>query len=198
MSIATRKPSNGLEFSSAAGGKSDPLIPVSAAGSMPARQPPLKMRQSRLRKAEIVEDAHSLAEQAIYEALWNAAPAITDSDSADRFIRIGYSRLAKITRLSWVSVKANLRSLQEKLAIDVIANENSATQEGKEYRVYSRDVILERRRQAGLEWVRRTRGVELLSSICDPGATAKSVADERFCDGRGGPGSGGSDLSQRA
>ena len=172
MSIATRKPRQRLEFISAAGGKPDPqsLIPVPATGSMPAGQPPIKMRQSRLKKAEIAEDAHSLAEQAIYEALWNAAAPIAGSDSADRLIRIGYSRLAKITRLSWVSVKANLRSLQEKLAIDVIASENSATQEGKEYRVYSREVILERRRQAGLEWVRRTRGVELLSSIRDPGA----------------------------
>ena len=28
---------------------------------------------------------------------------------ADRTIRIGYHRLAQMTRLSWVSVKANLR-----------------------------------------------------------------------------------------
>ena len=195
-------PKRRFEFISDVGGKSDSLslISVPAATSMPRVKSPIKVRQSRLRKAEIVEDGHSLAEQAVYDALWNAARPIAESDSADRFIRIGYNRLAKITRLSWVSVKANLRSLEKKLAIDVTASENSATQEGKAYRVYSRHVILERRSQAGLEWVRRTRGVELLSFIAvhDPGATAKAAAGERFCTGRGGPGSGGNAYPRRA
>ena len=81
----------------------------------------------------------------------------------DRAIRIGYHRLAHLTRLSGVSVKANLRSLEKKLAIEVIGSENSATQQGKTYRVYSATAIIERRRQAGLVWVRRTRGVELMT-----------------------------------
>ncbi len=129
-------------------------------------------RQSRIWKAEMVEDGHSLAEQAVYDALWNAARPLAEPDTADRTIRIGYHRLAQITRLSWVSVKANLRSLEKKLAIDVIASENSAAQEGKGYRVYARAAILERRKRAGLQWVRRTRGVELLSlaSLEDAGA----------------------------
>jgi hypothetical protein len=68
-----------------------------------------------------------------------------------------------MTRLSWVSVKANLRTLEKKLAIEVTGSENSATREGKTYLVYSQPAILERRKKAGLEWVRRSRGVELLS-----------------------------------
>jgi hypothetical protein len=67
-----------------------------------------------------------------------------------------------MTRLSWVSVKNNLRSLEKKLAIEVTGSENSATREGKCYRVYSRQAILERREKDGLVWVRRSRGVELL------------------------------------
>jgi hypothetical protein len=195
MSIAPKRRRR-LEFISNGGGKSDPPlpIPVPAATSMPEFTSP------RLRKAEIAQDGHSLAEQAVYDALWNAARPITESDRGDRFIRIGYDRLAKITRLSWVSVKANLRSLQKKLAIDVVASENSATQEGKAYRVYSCAAILERRRRAGLEWVRRTRGVELLSFIAvgDSEVTRELVADERFCTGRGGPGSGGNAYPRRA
>ena len=120
-------------------------------------------RQSRIRRAALAEDGHSLAEQAVYDALWNVATPIGSQEPADRTIRIGYHRLAQITRLSWVSVKSNLRSLEKKLAIGVIASEISATQEGKAYRVYSRPAIMERRKGAGLEWVRRTRGVELLS-----------------------------------
>ncbi len=134
--------------------------PVPETAEVPAAEP-LK-RKGRVRKASAVEDGHSLAEHAIYEALWQAAMPL-DGDTGDRTIRIGYHRLAQLTRLSWVSVKSNLRSLEKKLAIDVTGSENSATREGKSYRVYSRGAILERRSKAGLLWVRRSRGVELLT-----------------------------------
>jgi hypothetical protein len=143
---------------------------VSVTAAMPQPHPlakpviPLKAgRQGRIRKASMVEDGHSLAEQAVYEVLWKASSPVGDLVNADRTIRIGYHRLAQMTRLSWVSVKANLRTLEKKLAIEVTGSENSATREGKCYLVYSRPSILERRKRAGLEWVRRTRGVELLS-----------------------------------
>jgi len=148
------------------------LVPQPVVQLKPARNG----RQSRIRKAVLVEDGHSLAEQAVYDALWNRGSPVPGQEFPDRTIRIGYHRLAQITRLSWVSVKANLRSLERKLAIEVTGSENSATQEGKSYRVYSRAAILERRRSAGLEWVRRTRGVELLSlaslDILDTAAAA--------------------------
>jgi hypothetical protein len=120
------------------------------------------VRKGLIRRAVMVEDGHSLAEQAVYESLWAAAVPIDGTTNEDRTIRIGYHRLAQMTRLSWVSVKNNLRSLERKLAIEVTASENSATREGKCYRVYARTAILERRKRAGLEWVRRSRGVELL------------------------------------
>jgi hypothetical protein len=119
-------------------------------------------RQSRIWRAAAVEDGHSLAEQAVYKALWDGGVPL-DAGTDDRTIRIGYHRLSQMTRLSWVSVKANLRSLEKKLAIAVIGSENSATQEGKCYRIYAGPEILHRRKKAGLVWVRRTRGVELLT-----------------------------------
>lgn len=119
-------------------------------------------RKGRIRRAVLVEDGHSLAEEAVYGALWKAAAPIEEPASGDRTVRIGYHRLAQMTRLSWVSVKNNLRSLEKKLAIEVTGSENSATREGKCYRVYSRQAILERREKDGLVWVRRSRGVELL------------------------------------
>ena len=131
-----------------------------AAAAMPQ---PVPGHRGRIRKAVMVEDGHSLAEQAVYGALWEAGSPVGDGEEADRTVRIGYQRLAQRTRLSWVSVKANLRTLERKLAIEVTGCENSATREGKCYLVYSPAAILERRRQAGLEWVRRTRGVELLT-----------------------------------
>jgi hypothetical protein len=151
-----------------------PVRDAAVARTQPHPPVPLKTtrngRQTRIWKAQAVEDGHSLAEQAVYEALWGMAFPVNESEHADRTIRIGYHRLAQITRLSWVSVKANLRSLEKKLAIQVIASENSATQEGKSYHVYSRAAILDRRCKAGLEWVRRTRGVELLSIASLDGA----------------------------
>ena len=133
-----------------------PAVGIAAPVEMPSA------RKSRIRRAHAVEDGHSLAEQAVYEALWEAALPLAGSYE-DRSIRIGYHRLAQMTRLSWVSVKNNLRTLEKKLAIEVTGSENSATREGKCYRVYSRLAILERRKKAGMEWVRRSRGVELLT-----------------------------------
>jgi hypothetical protein len=126
---------------------------------------PVKTSKGRIRRALAMEDGHSLAEQAVYTALWKAAAPVNDHVNADRTIRIGYHRLAQMTRLSWVSVKSNLRSLEKKLALEVISVENSATQEGKRYLVYAPGSVLERRKKAGLEWVRRTRGVELLGRV---------------------------------
>jgi len=120
-------------------------------------------RQSRIWRAAVVEDGHSLAEQAVYKVLWEGGGPLDDPSTDDRTIRIGYHRLAQMTRLSWVSVKSNLRSLEKKLAIEVIGSENSAAQEGKRYRIYAAPAILQRRKRAGLVWVRRTRGVELLT-----------------------------------
>ncbi|MBV8903668.1 MAG: hypothetical protein JOZ22_08535 [Acidobacteriia bacterium] len=128
-------------------------------------------RQSRIWKATAVEDGHSLAEQAVYNALWQEA-GVFEPGCEDRAVCIGYHRLAQRTRLTWVSVKSNLRSLEKKLAIEVIGSENSATQQGKRYRIYAAAAILQRRKSAGLVWVRRTRGVELLTDASFLGSSA--------------------------
>jgi hypothetical protein len=136
--------------------------PAAVAVRVLAPEPVVKISKGRIRRALAMEDGHSLAEQAVYTALWKAATPVNDHVNADRTIRVGYHKLAQMTRLSWVSVKSNLRSLEKKLALEVISAENSATQEGKRYLVYAPGSVLERRKKAGLEWVRRTRGVELL------------------------------------
>jgi hypothetical protein len=120
-------------------------------------------RRWRVKRALGVEDGHSLAEQEVYRTLWKVGAPEGDDPEANRTVRIGYDRLASLVRLSWVTVKANLRSLEKKLAIEVVAAEDSANREGKQYRVYSTAAIWARRQSAGLLWVRRTRGVELLA-----------------------------------
>ena len=120
-------------------------------------------RRSRVKRARSVEDGHSLAEQEVYRTLWKTGALEGDGANGNRLVRIGYDRLANLVRLSWVTVKANLRSLEKKLSIEVVAAEDSANREGKQYRVYSTEAIWARRESAGLLWVRRSRGVELLT-----------------------------------
>jgi hypothetical protein len=52
--------------------------------------------------------------------------------------------------------------LIEKLAIEVIARQDSEIRVGKTYRVHSYKAILERRRAAGLEWVIKRKGIEFI------------------------------------
>jgi hypothetical protein len=130
-------------------------------------QPFQDSRRWKVKRARGVEDGHSLAEQEVYRTLWQVGAPEGDDPEANRTIRIGYDRLAGLVRLSWVTVKANLRSLEKKLAIEVVAAEDSASRAGKQYRVYSNAAIWARRQSAGLLWVRRSRGVELLADASD-------------------------------
>jgi hypothetical protein len=131
-------------------------------------------RRLRITRARAAEDGHSLAEEQLYRLLWDAgapeearAPAATPDS---RLVRIGYDRLAAKARMSWLTVKNNLRTLEKKLAIEVAAAEDSAIRAGKQYRVFSAAAVFTRRESAGLVWVRRTRGVELLTQL-PPGSS---------------------------
>ena len=109
----------------------------------------------------MAQDAHSLTEQAAYDALWRAAKRDGDGD---RKVTIGLMRLARLARLSESSARRSVRSLVTKLAIEEIAAENSAERIGKTYRVFSYQTILARRRAAGLQWVVRNKAVRFVSS----------------------------------
>ena len=124
-------------------------------------------------KAKIVQDAHTVWEQTLYDALWTAAAG---DPNGPKTICAGYRTLAAQTRLGDETIERNLRSLEEKLAIEPIAGENSHTNTGRTYRVYSFREILERRRAAGLEWVIRNRQAVLLTT--PPGATLTTGVSE--------------------
>ena len=111
-------------------------------------------RRPRIREAVTVQDAHTLAEQAVYDAMYRAGkPHQGDS----RMLTIGLRTLAEIARMAYSNCKANVRSLIEKLAVD--AGEEFSYTTGRTYIVYSFRDILRRRRAAGLTHVIRTRGV---------------------------------------
>lgn len=57
------------------------------------------------------------------------------------------------------AAKRNLTYLIEKLAVEVISPENSATRTGRTYRIYSYAAILKRRKNAAMLYVVRDKGV---------------------------------------
>ena len=111
-------------------------------------------RRVRIREAVTVQDAHSLAEQAVYDAMYRAGkPYQGDS----RLLTIGLRTLAELSRMAYSNCKANVRSLVAKLAVE--ERPGFSYTEGRTYIIYSFREILRRRKAAGLTHVIRTRGV---------------------------------------
>lgn len=120
---------------------------------------PTVRKRERIFRATLVQHGHSPAEQLLYQALWNHGAALADGS---RQITAGYRELGYMTNLNDKTIKYNLQSLQTKLAIQTLAPENTFTRTGRTYKVFSYDQILQRRSQAGLVWVKKTKGVEFV------------------------------------
>ena len=106
---------------------------------------------------KLAQDAHTRAEQQVYECLWqNARPF----DDISRTITIGFGTMARLVRLSESNARINVRNLIAKLAIEESADYNCERSVGRTYRILNYSEILRRRREAGLIWYsRRTLGV---------------------------------------
>ena len=117
------------------------------------------------RRAILAQDGHSLAEQAVYAALWDAG---TVESPESRTITIGLGKLSRLARISENNCRLNIRSLAQKLALCETKAEISRDCVGKTYRIYNYTAILERRRKAGLEWVIRTKGVAFVNRLGQP------------------------------
>ena len=129
-------------------GAADTSAPDLSAGDFVFR------RRIRIRETSTVQDGHSLAEQAVYDAMYRAGkPYQGDS----RILTIGLRTLAEISRMAYSNCKANVRSLVEKMAIE--EGEGFSYTDGRTYVIYSFREILRRRKAAGLTHVIRNRGV---------------------------------------
>jgi hypothetical protein len=117
-------------------------------------------RVTKIHRCLLAQDAHSHGEQVLYTALWNEAkPDREDS----RLITIGMGALSRLACMHSSNVRKNLRGLVEKLSIEVTAEEISGAHQGKTYRIFSSRRILENRRQAGLEWIIKSKGVSFVN-----------------------------------
>lgn len=115
----------------------------------------------RIRRALHVQDGHSLGEQLVLTALWNEADVVEDQPY--RRIAIGYRTLSAICGLTVNNCKANLKSLQAKLAIESEAGYSNTL--ATTYRVFSFAEILRRREFVGLTHVLRTKGTLFVDPV---------------------------------
>ena len=129
----------------------------------------------RVREARTVEEGHSLAEQAVYNAMYRGGkPYQGDS----RILTIGLRTLAELSRMAYSNCKANVRSLAAKLAID--EGEGFSYTDGRTYIIYGFEEILRRRKAAGLTHVIRHRGVAFVdpdTGVPFPSAPILSAPD---------------------
>lgn len=70
--------------------------------------------------------------------------------------------MSQLCRMTPKNCKINTQRLIRKLALEVLSPYNTPESIGTTYRIFSNEAILRRRREAGLEWVVRSRGVEFV------------------------------------
>lgn len=126
----------------------------------------------KLRKAVLAQDGHSSGEEMLYQALWRNGKPETENT---RIITAGWDRMSKLARLTPRNTKLNCNKLVQKLSLEVTAEEDSFRRIGRTYRVFSYGRILERRKAAGMEWIRKTRGVEFVDGPIEKGTVSLST-----------------------
>jgi hypothetical protein len=114
-------------------------------------------RHYPIREMKAARDAHTRAEQQVYEYLWEKGLPL---DGVSRTITIGFGTLAQEIRLSESNARINTRSLIAKLAMEEFAHYVCERSVGRTYRIFDEEEIVRRRREAGLTWyMRRTQAV---------------------------------------
>jgi hypothetical protein len=154
-----------------------PPIPVSAPLPVPSPDNSLPkftrttnfpgVGKRRLHRCVLVQDAHSPGEQVLLNTLYRMAknPRWGRTESEGSFlVNAPMTAIAEQTCMHETNIRANLRMLLEKLAIEIVQAEDRKRQSARVYRVFSFKQILERRRAAGLEWVVKNRGVRFVST----------------------------------
>lgn len=132
-------------------------------------------RPTKIHKCSKAQDGHSHLEEVLYGVLRRAGRP-EDGPSGNVITQAGSSFLCKETRVHKRNLGTVLRRLVFKQSIEILDYERSTTRTARRYRVFSYGEILKRRREAGLEWVVRRRGVEFVNPatgeplFVDPGA----------------------------
>ena len=118
-------------------------------------------RRPRIRHCIAAHDGHSNGEEVLYQALWKAAQPESVADS--RTITIGWRGMSQLCRMTPKNCKINAQRLLRKLALEILSPYNTPESIGTTYRIFSANAIVQRRHNAGYEWVIRSRGVEFVN-----------------------------------
>jgi hypothetical protein len=122
-----------------------------------------RRRRFPIREMKVPRDAHTRAEQQVYERLWEMG---TPAEDGSRTITMGFGAMARLVGLSESNARINMRSLIAKLAIEGVTEYNCAQSIGRTYRIFPPDEIMKRRREAGLLWyMRRTLAVVFVNTL---------------------------------
>lgn len=115
----------------------------------------------KVHKCHTVQDGHSPAENAVYMLLWSAGKAMNDET---KLIQCSISELSQRSGMTEKNVRLMLRRLQDKKTIALAKQPNFTTKAAATYHVYSYKKILRLRREAGLEYVIRNKGVQFIAT----------------------------------
>jgi hypothetical protein len=116
-----------------------------------------------LRFCRTVQDGHTMAEHAAYQALWACGVKFGRSEpEGSTLLDIGLSQLCMILGTDHKNVKRLVGSLRDKLALEIVREPDYRRAIPTCYRIFSQAQILERRRSAGWVWVVRTRTVRFV------------------------------------
>ena len=91
---------------------------------------------------KLAQDAHSRAEQAVYQKLWECAKPL---DDISRLITIGFGEMGRLVGLSESNARINTRMLIAKLALEEHSTYDCERGTGRTYRVSTYQEILHRR-----------------------------------------------------
>src|SRR5579872_629004 len=115
----------------------------------------------RVHRADLVQQGHSPAEQIVYQILYNAGSTSPGHPGA-REVQMGYDRLARKAAITKRNIISIMKRLEQKLALEILQEQDSARQIARRYRVFGMAAILERRRRVGMLYVIRHGGVEFV------------------------------------
>jgi hypothetical protein len=114
----------------------------------------------RVQRASTVQHGHSPTEQLLYQILFDQGSG--SGGAAYRETQIGYDRLSRQSGITKRNIIPIMHRLQEKLAIEMVQEQDSSHSVARRYRVYAAGEILERRRRAGMQFVVRHKGVDFV------------------------------------
>ena len=141
------------------------VTPTGQGGSWWVGATGARYESKRVHRVVIAQQSMSLGEERVYQTLWHAraSDGVSIESEKSKTFSLGYDRIARLVRLNEKSVRVLIPKLIAKKILEVIAAEDSASRQGRTYRIFSDEEILARQRAANLTNVAKNgRAVEFV------------------------------------